>query len=91
MLHLKKGDKMVRGIKQILQVNYEKIRNKVSMCRTVRGVEGIYMVKSKDLSGNPVVQPDDEASTQLVKEEEQLEERPKPIEGFFAENDEPEP
>ena len=37
-----------------------------------------------------IVSPEDETSNQQLKEEEQLEDRPKPIEGFFAENDEPE-
>ena len=44
-MHLKKGDKLVRSIRQILYQNFIKIRKKSTMCRAVKHFDHITMVK----------------------------------------------
>jgi len=34
-LHIKKGEKLIRSLRQILTINYEKLRSKLSMVRAV--------------------------------------------------------
>ena len=46
-MHLKKGDKLIRSIKQLLQVNYKTLRNKISMCSPVRNFDGFSFLRNK--------------------------------------------
>lgn len=50
VLHLKKGDKLIRSLKQILQVNYDKLRKKSSMCYVVRNIDYMHLVMNNQFS-----------------------------------------
>lgn len=65
-IHMKKGDKLIRSLKQIFQVNYDRIRNKISMCRAAKHFECIIMLKK--LTDLRVGEEEDE-EIRKVKEE----------------------
>lgn len=44
---MKKCDKLVRSLRQILNCNYEKIRSKVGFVDIAKHLDGIYMFKHR--------------------------------------------
>jgi len=46
--HMRKGEKMVHCVRQLLDLNYEALRKKSSACFIARALESFYLIKPKE-------------------------------------------